>query len=112
MDGPKDGRTDGWTETPSFRDARMHQKTAYSAIACNQGCAFQDLSAASASASSKNVAIPPMSAEAPDPADRFRFRFPDSNPSSASRDRTCQTSKMPSDFHEFLPKKLGQKQSL
>ena len=49
-----------------------------------------------------------MSAEAPDPADRFRFhfRFSDSNPSSASRDRTRQTSKMPSDFNEFLPKKM------
>ena len=37
---------------------------------------------ASTSASTKNVVIllvanPPMNAEGPDPADRFRFRFPD-----------------------------------
>ena len=52
-----------------------------------QGCGFYDFSAASAasaasaSASTKNIVIllvanPPMSAEAPDSADRFRFRFP------------------------------------
>ena len=54
-----------------------------------QGCGFYDFSAASAasasaasaSASTKNIVIllvanPPMSAEALDSADRFRFRFP------------------------------------
>ena len=50
----------------------------------SQRCGFEDFSATSASAlplPRKNVvilllAIPPTSAEAPDPADRFRFRFP------------------------------------
>ena len=50
-------------------------------MGADQGCRFWDSSAASASASTKNivilfVAIPPTSAEAPDPADRFHFRFP------------------------------------
>ena len=45
-----------------------------------QGCGFKDFSAASAAASTKNVvilsvAISPTSAEALDPANRFRFRF-------------------------------------
>ena len=49
-------------------------------MGADQGCRFWDSSAASASASTKNivilfVAIPPTSAEAPDPADRFHFRF-------------------------------------
>ena len=51
---------------------------------------FKDLSAASASASSKNVviflvAIPPMSVEAPDPGDRFHFRFPETNAMGLNR---------------------------
>ena len=34
-DRPTDGRTDGWTDTPSYRDARTHLNSCYRVINCN-----------------------------------------------------------------------------